>query len=211
MKKLIVTSTFITALVSVSYATELKGSDYISTEVGSTYNYQRVNADDQDKFTIETTIKSCNNAKTSCDYVSQIKDVNGKTSANSSYQYSYVVSTDGAVYITYPNSQQQTLLLPAKIEFNKIRNDNVTNADTKFINTYEFKKQIPKITVNGNEYNDCIELETNSTIQSNDKIQKTHSQEVYCKGIGLVKENLKETNNSSKPITYKNILTSITK
>ncbi|WP_268760864.1 hypothetical protein [Francisella tularensis] len=29
MKKLIVTSTFITALVSVSYATELKGSDYI--------------------------------------------------------------------------------------------------------------------------------------------------------------------------------------
>ncbi|MBK2128369.1 hypothetical protein IBD91_01685 [Francisella tularensis] len=130
MKKLIVTSTFITALVSVSYATELKGSDYISTEVGSTYNYQRVNADDQDKFTIETTIKSCNNAKTSCDYVSQIKDINGKTSANSSYQYSYVVSADGAVYITYPNSQQQTLLLPAKIEFNKIRNDNVTNADT---------------------------------------------------------------------------------
>ncbi|MDN9002480.1 hypothetical protein Q0N14_00425 [Francisella tularensis subsp. mediasiatica] len=57
MKKLIVTSTFITALVSVSYATELKGSDYISTEVGSTYNYQRVNADDKDKFTIETTIK----------------------------------------------------------------------------------------------------------------------------------------------------------
>ncbi|MDE5041570.1 hypothetical protein NAI77_10365, partial [Francisella tularensis subsp. holarctica] len=64
MKKLIVTSTFITALVSVSYATELNGSDYISTEVGSTYNYKRVNADVQDKFTIETTIKSCNNAKT---------------------------------------------------------------------------------------------------------------------------------------------------
>ncbi|MDE4982474.1 hypothetical protein NAI38_11190, partial [Francisella tularensis subsp. holarctica] len=79
------------ALLSVIYATELKVSDYISTEVGSTYNYQRVNADDQDKVTIETTIKSCNNAKTSCDFVSQIKDVNGKTSANSSYQYSYVV------------------------------------------------------------------------------------------------------------------------
>lgn len=26
-----------------------------------------------------------------------------------------------------------------------------------------------------------VELETNSIIQSNDKIQKTHSQEVYCK------------------------------
>ncbi|MBK2357093.1 hypothetical protein [Francisella hispaniensis] len=211
MKKLIVTSTFITALVSVSYATELKGSDYISTEVGSTYNYQRVNADDKDKFTIQTTIKSCNNAKTSCEYVSQIKDPNGKANLSSKYKYSYVVSADGSVYITYPNSKQQTLLLPAKIEFNKIRNDNGSNVDTKFTNTYEFKKQIPKITINGNKYNDCIELETNSTIQSNDKVQKTQSQEIYCKGIGLVKENLKETNNSSKPITYKNILISITK
>ncbi|MDE4988284.1 hypothetical protein NAI02_09495, partial [Francisella tularensis subsp. holarctica] len=101
-----VTYTFITDLVSVSYATEIKGSEYISTEVGSSYNYQRVYADDQDKFTIETTIKSCNYSKNSWDYVSQIKDVNVKNSANSSYQYSYVVSDDGSVYITYPNSQQ---------------------------------------------------------------------------------------------------------
>ena len=34
MKKLIATSTFIITLVSVSYATELEGNDYISTDVG---------------------------------------------------------------------------------------------------------------------------------------------------------------------------------
>ena len=65
MKKLIVTSTF-NRLVSVSYTIELKDSDYISTDVGLIYNYQRVNADDKDKFTIQTTIKSCNSTKTSC-------------------------------------------------------------------------------------------------------------------------------------------------
>ncbi|MBD2809270.1 hypothetical protein IDZ49_11790, partial [Francisella tularensis] len=48
MKKIIVTSSIITDLVSVSYTTELKVIDYNSTEVGSTYNFQRVNADDQD-------------------------------------------------------------------------------------------------------------------------------------------------------------------
>ena len=42
MKKLIATSTFIITLVSVSYATELKGSDYISTDVGTTYCYKRI-------------------------------------------------------------------------------------------------------------------------------------------------------------------------
>ena len=42
MKKLIATSTFTITLVSVSYATELKGSDYILTDVGTTYCYKRI-------------------------------------------------------------------------------------------------------------------------------------------------------------------------
>ncbi|MFV9973200.1 MAG: hypothetical protein AB8V06_06930 [Francisella endosymbiont of Hyalomma asiaticum] len=41
MKKLIATSTFIITLVSVSYATELKGSDCTSTDVGKTH-YKRI-------------------------------------------------------------------------------------------------------------------------------------------------------------------------
>lgn len=40
---------------------------------------------------------------------------------------------------------------------------------------------------------------------------KTQSQEIYCKGVGLVKENFKETDASGTPVIYKSILVSMKK
>ncbi|MEY8717172.1 hypothetical protein [Francisella philomiragia] len=183
MKKLIFTSIAIMTLASTGYSSVLKGSDYISTDVGTTYNFERVDADDKDNFLVQTTIKNCSDDKTSCQYFSEIKEPSGK----------------------------ETLLLPANIEFNKIRKENITIGNSKFSNTYEFKKEIPKLTINGKDYENCIELEANSTVKYKGQVEKTQSTETYCKKIGLVKDTLKETFNSEKPIVYKNILMSITK
>lgn len=209
MKKLIFTSIAIMTLASTGYSSVLKGSDYISTDVGTTYNFERVDADDN--FLVQTTIKNCNDDKTSCQYFSEIKEPSGKEVSQSKYVYSYITKNNGDVYIQYPNSDKETLLLPANIEFNKIRKEDITIGNSKFSNTYEFKKEIPKLTVNGKDYENCIELETNSTVEYKGQVEKTQSIETYCKKIGLVKDTLKETFNSEKPIVYKNMLMSITK
>ncbi|AJI54718.1 hypothetical protein [Francisella philomiragia] len=211
MKKLIFTSIAIMTLASTGYSSVLKGSDYISTDVGTTYNFERVDADDKDNFLVQTTIKNCSDDKTSCQYFSEIKEPSGKEVSQSKYVYSYITKNNGDVYIQYPNSDKETLLLPANIEFNKIRKENITIGNSKFSNTYEFKKEIPKLTINGKDYENCIELEANSTVKYKGQVEKTQSIETYCKKIGLVKDTLKETFNSEKPIVYKNILMSITK
>lgn len=211
MKKLILSSVAIMTLASTGYSSELKGSDYISTDVGTTYNFQHIEANDEDNFLVQTKIESCNNDKTSCKYVSEIKDPSGKEITQSKYEYSYTVKNNGDVYIQHPNTDKETLLLPANIKFNKLRKENITIGNSQFSNTYEFKKEIPKLTVNGKDYENCIELEANSVVTYKKQVEKTQSLETYCKGVGLVKENLKETLNSEAPIIYKNVLMSITK
>lgn len=209
MKKYIFIYTAIIASVSFGYSTDLKGSDYISTQPGTTYTYQRVEANDN--FLIQTKIKNCNSDKTLCRYVSKIKHPTKRKFDKSESFYAYDIKEDGAVYIKYPKSEKETLLLPANIVFNKVRNDNGTNATGKFKNSYEFTKQIPEINVNGTSYKNCIELETKTSIKIDNKPIDKISHEVYCKGIGLVKENFKETHGYNSPIVYKSILSSIKK
>lgn len=211
MKKYIFISTVAIASISLGYSSELKGSDYISTQAGTTYNYQRINASDKDNFLIGTTIKSCNDDKTICKYVSKIRDSSDKKAYGSESSYAYDIKQDGAVYIQYPNLEKETLLLPANIEFNKVRKSSSTNANSQSTGSYEFTKQIPEINVNGKNYKNCIELKAKSNININDKTIKTQSQEVYCKGIGLVKEEFRETRGSNAPVVYTNILSSIIK
>lgn len=208
MKKQILIYTAIVASVSFGYSSNLKGSDYISTKTGTTYTYQRVEANDNDDFLIETKVKDCNSDKTLCKYVSKIKHPTKKNFDESESDYAYDIKKDGAVYIKYPNSEKETLLLPANIEFNKVRNENATG---KFTNSYEFTKEIPKIDINGTSYKNCIELKTKSSITIDNKPVDTQSDEIYCKGIGLVKENFKETHGYNSPIVYKSILSSVKK
>lgn len=98
MKKLIFTSIAIMTLASTGYSSVLKGSDYISTDVGTTYNFERVDADDKDNFLVQTTIKNCSDDKTSCQYFSEIKEPSGKEVSQSKYVYSYITKIT-AMYI----------------------------------------------------------------------------------------------------------------
>ncbi|MED7787845.1 hypothetical protein [Francisella sp. 19X1-34] len=210
MKKHILISTALIGIVTLGYSSNLKGSDYISTQPGTTYIYQRVEANDNDNFSIRTKIKNCNDERTQCNYVSRIKDHVKDQIDGSESKYAYDIK-NGAVYIKYPNLDKETLLLPANIEFNKVRKENSSNANGKYTNSYEFTKQIPEITVNNNKYKNCIELEAKSNIKLENQTINTQSQEVYCKGVGLVKEIFKETHGSEKPTVYKSLLSSVKK
>ncbi|WP_150467568.1 hypothetical protein [Francisella sp. SYW-9] len=210
MKKHILIFTALIGIVTLGYSSDFKGSDYISTQAGTIYTYQRVEANDHDNFSIRTKIKNCNDESSLCNYVSRIKDPVKEKIDGSESIYAYDIR-NGAVYIRYPNSDKETLLLPARIEFNKVRKENTSNKGGKLTNSYEFTKQIPEITISGNKYKNCIELEAKSDMTIGDKPVKTLSQEIYCKGVGLVKENFKETDGSEKPIVYKSILVSMEK
>ena len=205
MKKTLFTSITFLVLASAGYSSDLKGSDYISTEVGQTYTYKRINADDKDSFTIETTIQNCNDGKTSCQYVMQMKDPNGKIIPNSKHEYSYNIKEDGSVYMQFAGSDEESLFLPANIEFNKERTESSGNISK----VYEFKKQVPSMNVGSKTYKDCIELEADTVINFKSRTHKVESQEFYCKGVGLVEENLKEIHKSKDPVIYKTILSSI--
>lgn len=210
MKKLIFTSATCIVLLSAGYSNDIKGSDYISTDAGSTYNYQRIDSNDSENFSIQTTIQSCSKDKNSCVYVSEMKNPKGEKVPGSKYEYSYNIK-DGAVYISYPSLEEQSLLFPATIELGKSREDSGSTVNGSYTNTYKFTKEIPEININNKTYKNCLELEAKSKIKLKTSTVNTKSIETYCKGVGLVKESLKETHNSSKPIVYENILTSITK
>ncbi|AIT09523.1 hypothetical protein LO80_05770 [Candidatus Francisella endociliophora] len=209
MKKILFTSMTFLVLASVGYSSDLKGSDYISTKVGETYNYKRINADDKDSFMIETTVKSCNENKSSCQYTSQIKSSSEEKASDSKYEYSYNIKKDGSVYTDLTGSGKEFLFLPATIEFNKKRTESSSFKDGNISKIYEFKKQIPNMNVGSKTYKDCIELEADTTVNYKNKEHKVESQEFYCKGVGLVEENLKEIHKSKDPVTYKTILSSV--
>jgi len=205
MKKILFTSMTFIALTSLGYSSDLKGSDYISTKVGETHNYKRINADDKDSFIVQTTVQKCNEDKSSCQYLMQMKDSDGKVIPDSKHQFSYNIKEDGSVYTQYADSNEETLFLPATIEFNKTRTEKSSNVSKE----YEFKKQIHSMDVGSKTYKDCIELEADTTINFKSKAHRVESQEFYCKGIGLVEENLREIHKSKDPVIYKTILSSI--
>lgn len=209
MKKILVILITGLTIVSVGYSSELKGKDYISTNTGTVYKYKTTDADGKVKFLINTTIKSCDKDKSMCQYVSELKDSSGAEVSGSKYEYAYNIKDDGSVYTVSPVSGTEAELFPAEIKFGKINKDQQSVEDREVTGSTEFKKQIPEINVGGKSYKDCIELDANTTIKFKDQVVKTESEEFYCKGVGLVKENIKETHNSDKPMVYENVLSSI--
>jgi hypothetical protein len=209
-KALIILATDLT-IVSAGYSSDLKGKDYISTDTGTIYKYNTIDENGKLKFFIETTIKSCNKDKSLCQYVSELKDISDARVSGTKYDYAYEIRDDGSVYTVSPVSKTETKLFPAEISFGEVENDHQEVEDRDVTDSSEFKKQIPEINIDGKTYKDCVELDVNSTIKFKDQVIKTESEEVYCKGVGLVKERIKEIHNSDKPMIYTNILTSVKK
>jgi hypothetical protein len=220
MKKILINASILLTVVSLSACSnesQIKGSDYISTNVGSTYNYgSHIEANDSDKgMQVSITVQKCDQNNTLCDYISKASDENGEYLEGSEYKYSYAIK-NGAVYTVLPNIADEELF-PEDIKFNVIKKYDIS-ADEYVVNgSYSFTKQIPEITVNNTIYKNCIELDGNSIRKNKDDknetaiVSKVASKEVYCKDVGLVTETVSMSNGSDAPKNSVINLESITK
>lgn len=210
MKKLIIL--LVIALSYISYGSELKGSNYISTQPGTTYVYTRNTPDTDNESFIEITVNNYLKDKNLCKYTSKIKDYSKKVLIGSEYKYIYSIKNNGAVYTADPvKDGKEQLLFPADIQLNKIEKHSSANSYSKTTGYSMYTKYIANIGLNGKIYKNCIELKDNSTTTSIYQTITIESQQIYCKGIGLVKTKVKETHNSDEPLIYTDTLSSITK
>ncbi|MBK2106414.1 hypothetical protein [Francisella philomiragia] len=195
-------------LISTACASDksLNGSDLISTNVGTAYVYAMKDKENANKIVkiFNIFVKSCNKEKTQCTYQSRSYDSKGKEQLIR--EYTYLVK-DGAVYevdnkivgddgilhsLEYESDStiQQPPLFTQKIELNKPEIIDTSNNEYSVKGVSEYTKFIPHITINGNTYKDCVQLE----FKTNQHFYKGFSEdmelsgiEIYCKGIGQVK------------------------
>ncbi|MBK2357646.1 hypothetical protein [Francisella hispaniensis] len=197
----------------------LKGSDYISTDVGSTYTYVMTDPKDPTK-TVENyqfIVKSCNENKTECLYDN--KQFLGVESPVIVAETKYEVK-DGAVYMTtiktlgednvlHDTNDKPQIFFPEDIILNKVDKTNSSSEDSSYEGTTVFTKVIPEITVNGNTYNDCIRMDNEGTQTYKEEESKSKDYEVYCKGVGLVTETFSSYNPKTKKYDQKDVTVSL--
>lgn len=202
-KPLILTLSFLPllALATDQNQTSLKGSDLISTDVGATYVYVGQSLDNPTKLlsNYKLTVKSCNDEKTKCIYTIKV-DIDGIKPYESVYEIK-----DDAVYFGSSKARDEDgslrsvdlklqELFPKNIILNKV--DKIDNTDemSHTTGTSIITDVIPEININGNTYKNCIRMDNNVTQCFNKDHGNTCNHiidyEIYCKGIGLVTENV---------------------
>ena len=193
MKKTLLIATGLLTLTSVGFCSTIKGSDYISTNIGTKYIFDESTYIDKSdkpvKQQLQTIIDGCNTAKSACTSTATITDTTGNTKELGAFIYKI---KDGAVYMIDSNKNEQ-LMLPADIKLNQSQKIETFTSTSKLNGSNKFVRQIATITINGNSYNNCLAIsaDTVTTADNGQKI-KTHSNEVHCKGIGLIKETFKQ-------------------
>ncbi len=212
MNKIIV-AVLVMLLMSSAWATGvkstiIKGSDYISTDVGVKYNYTRISValDDNimDHKNGSQTIKviSCNESKTKCSYFVEFTSASGAVIG--SYKSTNIIK-NGSVYNSIGNASP-SILFPAEIQLNKVIKYSSKYNGIDVNGSYKFVKQIDNVTVNKRVFNNCVELKGKSIsiLKNKDKISNS-STEIYCSGVGLVKEVFTSSNNSNIEYTLDSI------
>ncbi len=212
MKKLLLTSTAIVMLTAChsneQNSDTLKGANYISTDVGATYTYKMSDAD----YKIVTTVNSCNNEKTTCDYTSKMLEKDGTIVNGSEKNFTYTIK-NGAVYQIDKDTKDDEVF-PATIELNKMKSFTHDYDYGQVSSNYSYTKYIPEISVNGKTYKNCVQIDADATTKfkkQRDDGTDTYnlkSVEIYCKGIGQVQNDITQ---GSPATTSSNTLVSITK
>ncbi|WP_395167140.1 hypothetical protein [Francisella salimarina] len=208
MKRELAVLAFCFLALSTAYANEeaLKGSDYITKDVGATYTYVYNRLDKPAKLTaaFDLTVKSCNESKTKCVYETVTKMGSDKPYLANESVYKI---KDGVVYFSSiksgkPDGTIENIdskpqeLFPKEIILNKTEIINYSDEMSDSQGTSVFTKVIPEIVINKNTYKDCIRMDNNVTNcyknkEDNSKnCHHTIDYEIYCKGVGLVTENI---------------------
>ncbi len=210
MKKAIVLTLGIAPLLvfatDLDQQVPLKGSDYITTDVGATYIYVYNHLDKPAKLTpaFDLTVKGCNKSKTKCVYdtVTEMGSDKPYFANESVYEIKggvvYFSSIKGGkpdgTTVDIDSKPQE--LFPKEIILNKIDTINYSDEMSDNQGTSVFTKVIPEIVINGNTYKNCIRMDNNVNNCYKNKDDSSKSchhiidYEIYCKGVGLVTENI---------------------
>ncbi|AIT08996.1 hypothetical protein LO80_02715 [Candidatus Francisella endociliophora] len=228
-QQILLTWGILVSTLSLSYAKEdvFKGSDLISTDVGAVYTYTSPNTKYPEARKYDRFVKSCNENKTQCTYQLRNYDSEGKPSGYSEYTY---VIKDGAVYQTNSmkvkdsdgkirtmklgdSELQEPPLFPKKIELNKVESSSNSYDGYTVNEKSKYTKLIPKIDINGNTYNSCVQFELENNVDYKDQPDrntKYNSISIYCKGIGEVYTKYSMLNNKDEYLNgQKDIVSSL--
>ncbi|AVC43618.1 hypothetical protein B4919_01845 [Francisella tularensis subsp. novicida] len=176
-----------------SFGSSLKGSDFMSSDVGTKYVYnivsQTVQSPDTKKdiseYTIEKFVKKCNKESTICTY--EQKQIR-KNSKDIKSKY-LLIKNEGALY--YQAIKKDLQILPKEILLNKKININSISPRLESKGITEITKIFPEILINKQKYKECIQVKTKYKTLIPKLAQqiksKVKSTSIFCKNIGLVK------------------------
>lgn len=178
------------SLYSCNNSINLKGSDFISTDVGTKYIYDMISTtsianNSPKESTWEKTVKSCNSDKTQCSY--EIK----YNLYKSSIHKENILIEDGAVYsVKEDDSNNKNMHIPSVLEPNKtiLFSSNYSNTNTD--KTFKVVRILPTFSTDTLKFNNCIEININSktTFKKPDIESEYQNKSIFCQKVGLVKE-----------------------
>ncbi|MED7818954.1 MULTISPECIES: hypothetical protein [unclassified Francisella] len=170
-----------------------KGTNYVSTDVGTTFHYKRVDLKTKKEIFLDITIENCNKDKTKCLYTTKILDPKGKVI--NKYNMHYILNdgsffTNGSVSIKDNFYKVSTILLPEKLELN--REVSIQHPE-KYGDVKEkliVHKEIPSISINNHTYNNCLNIIFETITPLKEKKLKIITNQIDCKNIGTVKKEM---------------------
>ncbi|API87604.1 hypothetical protein [Francisella uliginis] len=170
-----------------------KASNYVSTNVGSTYHYKRVDLKTKKKIFLDITIESCNSDKTKCLYTTKI--FNSQDKMIGKYNMYYTINDDsfftkGSIRVTDNFYKDSSILLPEKLRLNREVDmqhpERYGDVREKLI----VHKEIPSFEINNHKYENCLNIIFETITPLGERKLKIVTDETDCKNIGTVKKEM---------------------
>ncbi|QIW10945.1 hypothetical protein [Francisella sp. LA112445] len=170
-----------------------KGSDYISTDVGTTYHYKRVELKTKKSISIDITVDSCNSNKSKCSYTTKIFDSSGKMISKYSMHYTINKGSffiKGSVRVSDNFYKDSSILLPEKLQ---LKHEVDMQHPERYGDVRErliVHQEVPSIKINNHKYENCLNIISETVTPLNDKKIKILTNEIDCKNIGAVRKEM---------------------
>ncbi|WP_052399161.1 hypothetical protein [Candidatus Francisella endociliophora] len=192
MNKLYLSITVTTVILLSSCSTNntiIKGGDYVSMQPDTQFHYKRTALEAKKSIFIDLDIEFCNKDQSKCRYYVTVK--NDKNKVIEKFYETYKVNFFGDVFLTDSLYPSGTLLLPARMELGdeiQISNNDKFGPIQEKLLAY---KIIPKIQINNNNYNNCVNILFETITPTETLDLKLTTDEITCKNIGTVRKEMK--------------------
>ena len=173
----------------------IKGANYMPIDVGAKYIYSKklVSMGDNPIYkksgSQTITVNSCDN-KTMCNYLYEYKNNEGQLTGS---ENATEINKNGSIYVFYGADDRtildnSTMIFPAQIAMDKVYKYKFKTGGVTTLGSYKVVKQMNDLTVEKNDFHNCVEFESKSVsaLKNLGQIDGKYT-ETYCSGIGLVK------------------------